>query len=354
MATVVGVPLGIAAALSQRERGAPLVLFLSILGISTPSFLLAMVIGVVNIRIHRHFGTPALPPNGFGWDAHIVMPALVLAARPLAQIMQITYVSVSDILGQDYIQVARAKGLGQRIVLNRHALRNALVPILTTLGTSLRLSLASLPVVEFFFIWPGVGLTLLLAIELGNASLVADLIVAIGLLFLLVNLALELIYPMLDPRLRGANQTVERQAQQSWRDRLGDVLDVLSAWWDDVRRRLPGSRRVDSERESPKPLPLPNAGNNPNAAENDDLPVPRSSRRQVYSVFGNPTLVIGLLTALALLGLALFVPTRPTGWRSSIGRLASLPSPPRASSPGGRTRLDETCKPWCWPAPGKH
>ncbi len=346
IATVVGVPLGVAAALSRGERGAPLVLFLSILGISTPSFLLAMVIGVLNIQIHRRFGIPALPPNGFGWDTHIVMPALVLAARPLAQIVQITYVSVSDILGQDYIRVAQAKGLGQRIVLKRHTLRNALVPILTTLGTSLRLSLASLPVVEFFFIWPGVGLTLLLAIELGNASLIADLIVAIGLLFLLVNLVLELIYPILDPRYTRGHQTVERQTQQSWWDRITDVFDVVAGWWNDVWHKLPGSQQTDSEHESPKPLSLPDAGNAANADENDVFPVYNSPRRRFYGVFGSPLLVISLLMVLVFFGLALFgehlteaSPFQTHGVKIIDGEIGVPPFPPSSSFPWGTDPL---------------
>ncbi len=164
IAVAVGVPLGMVAALTQRRRQTLLVLLLSILGVSTPSFLLAMLLWVIDIQLYQRLAIPPLPPTGFGWDGHAVMPALVLAARPLAQIAQVTYVSLSNVLGQDYIQTAQSKGLRQRVVIGRHALRNILVPILTTLGTSLRFSLASLPVVEFFFIWPGVGLTLLQAI----------------------------------------------------------------------------------------------------------------------------------------------------------------------------------------------
>ena len=93
------------------------------------------------------------------------MPALVLAMRPLAQIIQVTYVSMSNVLTEDYIRTAQAKGLADRVVIGRHALRNVLIPVLTTLGTSLRFSLASLPVVEAFFVWPGVGQALLQAIE---------------------------------------------------------------------------------------------------------------------------------------------------------------------------------------------
>ena len=229
-AAALGVPLGIAVALARRKGGASLVLLLSILGVSTPSFLLAMLLWVANIQIHRRFNVPALPPTGFGWDTHMVMPALVLAARPLAQIAQVTYVSLSEVLKEDYVRTARAKGLPWRVVRNRHELRNVLIPILTTLGTSLRFSLASLPVVEYFFIWPGVGLMLLEAIELGMTPLVTDLIVSLGLLFLLINWILELIYPLLDPRLRNGQQEKRRQERQSWREWLRGVIDGVAEW----------------------------------------------------------------------------------------------------------------------------
>ena len=148
-----------------------------------------------------------LPPTGFGWDEHAIMPALVLAARPLAQIVQITYVSLMDVLRQDYIRTAHAKGLRQRWVIVRHALRNVLVPVLTTLGASLRFSLASLPVVEVFFVWPGVGLALWRAIGEGNEPIVTDVMVLLGLFFLVVNGLLEAALPHLAPNHAGHRAT---------------------------------------------------------------------------------------------------------------------------------------------------
>lgn len=139
IATLIGVPLGITVALLRRLRVAPLVLLLSVLGVSTPSFLLGMLFWVIDVQVYRWLGLSSapLPPTGFGWDAHVVMPALVLATRPLAQIMQITCVSLSGVLDKDYIRTAHAKGLGPGVVINRHALRNILIPVLTTLGTLL-------------------------------------------------------------------------------------------------------------------------------------------------------------------------------------------------------------------------
>lgn len=301
LATAVGVPLGITLALRRRGRGAPLVVLLSVLGISTPSFLLAMLFWVINIWVYRRLGLPALPPAGFGWDAHLVMPALVLAARPLAQVVQITYVALSDVLGQDYIRTAQAKGLPRRLVLTRHAFRNVTIPVLTTLGMSLRLSLASLPVVEFFFLWPGLGFTLLQAIELGITPLVVDLILALGLLFLCVNMLLELIYPRLDPRLKQAAQGGGRQERRSLRDRLRDLAAAVSAWLTDLRRALPGLPR---DRPQLPPLLRPTG----TAVPSDSATALASAqpRRLLRSVFGNPALVIGSVLVVAFFGLALF------------------------------------------------
>jgi peptide/nickel transport system permease protein len=317
LAAVLGVPLGIAVALARRKGGASLVLLLSVLGVSTPSFLLAMLFWVVNIQVHRRLNIPALPPTGFGWDAHLVMPVLVLAARPLAQIAQVTYISLSEVLREDYIRTARAKGLHWRAVRDRHAMRNVLIPILTTLGTSLRFSLASLPVVEYFFLWPGVGLMLLEAIELGMTPLVTDLIVSLGLLFLLINVALELIYPLLDPRLKNGEQErnqvfSEKPGFWEW---LTDVVGAIAEWWADLRRSLPGARR---ERPRLRPLPVtvesitsseasePDSRSHIPTPPHSHTPTPSHSRWILRSVFGNPALIIGALLALGFFGLALF------------------------------------------------
>ncbi len=307
MAALAGVPLGIAAALLRRLRAAPLVLLFSVLGISTPSFLLAMLFWIVNVRLYHLFGlkTAPLPPTGFGWDAHLVMPALVLATRPLAQIVQVTYVALSDVMGEDYIRTARAKGLGQRVIINRHALRNILIPVLTTLGTSLRFSLASLPVVEVFFLWPGVGFALLQAIEVGLAPLVTDLIVSLGFLFLLINLGLEAIYQLLDPRLRENHHEAQQEEKRSWRERWGTVRDALAnlvnfrAWILDFRRfrRRPAA-------SSPQPQPLQAAPGEPPAL-NRNLKV-RQWLHVLRIILGNLPLLLGTLLVAAFVYLSVY------------------------------------------------
>jgi len=202
LAAVLGLSVGIFAGLREHSWQALLVLTLTLLGISTPSFFAALALQVGEIRFLQMTGIRLLPVGGFGWDRHIVMPALVLAARPVAQLARVTFMSIAEVLDQDYIRTARAKGLTHRMVLNRHTLRNALVPILTAVGVSLRFSLGSLPVVELYFGWPGMGDRLLEAIRGGETQVVVALAVVLGLTFMFVNLLLDIIYRLIDPRLR--------------------------------------------------------------------------------------------------------------------------------------------------------
>ena len=333
VATALGVPLGIAVALARRKGGASLVLLLSILGVSTPSFLLAMLLWVVNIQVHRRFDVPVLPPTGFGWDWHLVMPALVLAARPLAQIAQVTYVSLSEILGEDYIRTARAKGLHWRVVRDRHALPNVLIPILTTLGTSLRFSLASLPVVEYFFIWPGVGLMLLEAIALGMTPLVTDLVLSLGLLFLLITLVLEVLYPLLDPRLRNGGQEEARQERRGWREWLRETRFFLK-------------NLLSGRGERPKLRPLPVDVGPAGATDIDGSAATRRSRWVLDSALRNPALLLGALLALGFLGLTLFGgrltqanPYEIHGVMTVEGEIAAPPFSPSTVFPWGTDHL---------------
>ncbi|MHB8133803.1 MAG: ABC transporter permease subunit [Anaerolineaceae bacterium] len=243
-ASFVGVAIGFLAAISKGRLASALVLTFSVMGMSTPSFLFAMLLWVFNIQfINRILGLKALPPTGIGWDLHLLMPVLVLAARPMAQIAQVTYISLRDILNEDFIRTARAKGLSNRLVYNRHALKNILIPVLTTVGTSLRYSIASLPVVEYFFIWPGIGLTLLKAINLGMPTLVTDLIVSLGLFFVLFNLALGLIYPMIDARLRRDNQDASFHEPFEISHAFSGILFVIREFWLDLLK-LVGLRKT--------------------------------------------------------------------------------------------------------------
>lgn len=202
IAAALGVTAGSLAAIWEGSILSTGVLTATLLGVSLPSFFTALLLQVIEIVWYRRTGLRLVPVGGFGWDAHIVLPALVLAARPLAQIARVTCVSMSEAAHQDFVRTAWAKGLSPKQIWGDHVLPNAAVSILTALGLSMRFSLGSLPVVEYFFGWPGLGATLLAAVRARQLNLLVTLALAIGISFMMVNLVLDLAYRLIDPRLR--------------------------------------------------------------------------------------------------------------------------------------------------------
>lgn len=203
VAIAIGLMAGCLAALSKRLPLAFIVLTLTILGISLPSFFAALLLQLGSIQWARTFGYPLASVGGFGWDLqHMLLPMLVLAARPVAYLTRATFMALNRIMSEDYIRTAWAKGWSLRGVLYNHTARNMAVPVLTAVGISLRFSLGSLPVVEFFFGWPGLGNRLLSAINAGQTPVVTTLALALGLTFVMVNFLLDISYRYIDPRLK--------------------------------------------------------------------------------------------------------------------------------------------------------
>lgn len=202
-AAVLGLYIGGVAALTKKRALVLPLLTLTILGISTPSFFAALLLQQGELRFLGLTGRRLVSMSGFGWNfQHMLMPVLVLAARPLAYLTRASFISLTRIMEEDYIRTAFAKGLPFRRTVNVHALRNIAIPVLTALGVSVRFSLSTLPVVEFFFAWPGMGLRMLEAMNARQTPVVVTLAVALGLTFLLINLLLDIAYLIVDPRLR--------------------------------------------------------------------------------------------------------------------------------------------------------
>jgi peptide/nickel transport system permease protein len=204
VAVLVGLYLGTLAAVRRHSRLSGLLLFASAFGTSTPSFFAAMLLIWLGVWLYQRTGQHFLPVAGFGWDAHIILPALVLAARPAAAVTRLSYNALLEILDADYVRTAKSKGLKQNVILVEHVLRNAGVPILTTAVVSLRFSLAILPIVEYIFSWPGIGQALLTAIQAQDVDAVIGMVLPLALLFVLVNLFAEFLYVRMDPRLQNA------------------------------------------------------------------------------------------------------------------------------------------------------
>lgn len=292
-ATVLGVPLGLAAALRRHSPLSRLTVLLSIVGVSLPSFLLAFLLQLAVIQLTRILGFRLLPVGGFGWDGHLMLPALVLAARPLAQITRVSFISLGQVLERDFIRTARGKGLPSAAILVRHLLRNSAVPILTTVGVSVRFALSSLPVVEYFFGWPGLGAGLLRALSRGDDSLTVSLVLTLGLVFVLTNLILESSYRIIDPQLRRPVGRVSTDVAVSLRDALASLPADARDWLRGLGHLLPrrgGDARVSS----------PPAGAVPHEE--------KRRRARLRLALSNVEFVSGTVLVLGLIILVLFGP----------------------------------------------
>ncbi|MBX6360241.1 MAG: ABC transporter permease, partial [Acidobacterium ailaaui] len=136
-----------------------------------------------------------------GWD-HLVLPACTMGAALAAILTRMVRTAMLEELGQDYIRTARAKGLPERTVVYKHALRNAMIPVLTLVGLQFGALLAGAIVTETIFSWPGIGRLTLSAISNRDYALVQGCILAVGLTYVLVNLVTDLLYMVVNPRVR--------------------------------------------------------------------------------------------------------------------------------------------------------
>jgi peptide/nickel transport system permease protein len=199
LAIVISIPLGVLAA--TRRGGAVdfVVTSLAMLTISTPSFWLGMIAILVFADWLR-----VLPASGSGTLPQIVLPALTLSASSIGLVMRLVRATMSDVLRQNYITTARAKGLGRAAVNYRHALRNGLIPTVTVLALQFGALLGGSIVVESIFAWPGLGFLMVQAIGSRDIPLVRAIVLVISLFFVLINLVVDLLYTYLDPRIRYA------------------------------------------------------------------------------------------------------------------------------------------------------
>lgn len=197
LSSVLGIGLGTLFAarhsswIDRAGRGVTLVLA------SVPSFWLAIMLIVLfgeRLRV--------LPVAGFGVDRHLVLPALALSLAPAAALMRVTRARVLEVMAQDHVRTARAKGLTERAVAWSHLLRNASVPIASVLGLRFGHILAGAIVVESIFSWPGMGSVVLTAISGRDLPVIGGYVLIAGLLFIAANLLVDVCYVLLDPRIR--------------------------------------------------------------------------------------------------------------------------------------------------------
>lgn len=196
LAMAFGVPLGIIAATQQNRWPDHLSRVLGLVGSTVPSYVVAIgLIVVFAVKLHW------LPAIGYGEPRHLVLPAIALALGTGAQLMRLTRASVLEVLNQDYVRTARAKGLGEKPVILIHALKNACLPLVTMLGVSLGHLLGGAVIIETIFGWPGVGKYAVDAVFLRDYPVIQGFVLYLTVIFVGVNLGVDAAYRWLDPRL---------------------------------------------------------------------------------------------------------------------------------------------------------
>ena len=215
LALLLGIPLGIYVALHRHSALSRLLMTASLLGVSLPTFL----IGILLILIFSvwlgwlpSFGRGQVVQIGTAWNSglltadgllHLVLPALTLSLFQITLVLRLVRAEMLEVLRTDYIKFARARGLTDRVIHFQHALRNTLVPVITVTGLQLGSLIAFAIITETVFQWPGMGLLFIQAVTYADIPVMAAYLCLISLIFVLINLVVDLLYFQIDPRLRG-------------------------------------------------------------------------------------------------------------------------------------------------------
>jgi ABC-type dipeptide/oligopeptide/nickel transport system permease component len=231
ISVVIGVPLGIASAIRNNRPVDHVSRVIALTGISTPIYWFGFVLQLVFFYYFLQWGLPHLPSQGalsynvatvhtytgipvidgilnlnwaYTWDAfiHVILPSFTLAFASLGALTRLVRASMLEVLRQDYITLARSKGLAERVVIFRHALRNALIPALTVAGLLFAGLLGGAVITETVFNWPGVGFLSLRAIFQGDSNFVLLYTLVTALIVVVANLIVDVLYAVVDPRIR--------------------------------------------------------------------------------------------------------------------------------------------------------
>jgi oligopeptide transport system permease protein len=197
LAMLIGIPLGAAAALKQNSAVDYASVLFSTIFASIPGFVLGILLMLL-FAVVLHW----LPTGGWGSARQIIMPAVALAALPAAFIARITRASTLEVMRQDYVRTARAKGLLERVVLSRHILRNSLIPVVTIAGPELANLVTGSFIIENLFSIPGIGILFVQGVFARDYGLIMGTILFYAFVVALINLVVDLAYGAIDPRIR--------------------------------------------------------------------------------------------------------------------------------------------------------
>ena len=202
LALVIAIPTGVVAAVRRNRLPDQVLRVVSLAGASLPSFWLALLL-IVLLAVHYS----VFPSAGRGGATSYVLPVLTLALAPAAVLARFTRSALLETLNSDYVVTARAKGVREAVIVVRHGLRNALVPLVTAVGTSLGHLIGGAAVVETVFVWPGIGRSLVEAILQRDYPVIAGIVLYSGAVFAVISLVVDLLYAVIDPRIRLAGES---------------------------------------------------------------------------------------------------------------------------------------------------
>ncbi len=204
IASIIGMSAGVVSATKRYSIFDNASMLAALVGVAAPVFWLGVMF---QLLFSVHLGW--LPSGGIGTWKHLVMPALTLGLATAALLARITRSSMLEVLGQDYITTARSKGLVERVVIYKHAFKNALIPVVTVMGLQFGTLLGGAVLTETVFSWPGIGRLMVDSILARDYPVVQGAVLLLAVFFVMINLIVDVIYAFLDPRITYGNREVD-------------------------------------------------------------------------------------------------------------------------------------------------
>ncbi len=197
IAIMIGIPLGIISAVKHNSTTDHFSRLVAMLGVSMPNFWLSLLL-IIYFAVHLGW----FPAFGYGGVMHIILPATAMGLSGCASIMRLMRASLLEVLNLDYIRTARSKGLPERVIIVKHGLKNALIPVVTFIGFHIGHLFSSIVIIETIFAWPGIGRFLIQSIHARDFPVIQGFVLIIAMIFVFSNLLVDILYTYLDPRIR--------------------------------------------------------------------------------------------------------------------------------------------------------
>ncbi len=221
VALTIGIPLGVYTGIRRTSWSSRFIITISLIGVSLPTFVIGILliyVFSVSLGMLPSFGRGEVTNvagwstgllSASGWKA-IILPAVTLSLFQMALILRLVRSSILEVIRLDFIKFARARGLPPSVIHYRHALKNAMMPVITVIGLNVGTLIAFSVVTETVFQWPGLGFLFIQAVRFADIPIMAAYLLLVALLFISINFIIDLLYLAIDPRLRGARLVVER------------------------------------------------------------------------------------------------------------------------------------------------